>query len=119
MKRVYEARDGLEAHMVAGLMEQAGIMAQVRGDMLQGAVGELPAAGLASVWVADDDEARARAVVRDFEAEQPPNPEPGARQRLRESVRGEGAGDTGRAFRNGLLLGVVLGGLVMAWLLTL
>ena len=77
MKRVYEARDGLEAHMVAGLMEQAGIMAQVRGDMLQGAVGELPAAGLASVWVADDDEAEARAVVRDFEAEQPPTAEPG------------------------------------------
>ncbi|QJX02306.1 DUF2007 domain-containing protein [Alcanivorax sp. IO_7] len=87
MKRVYEARDGLEAHMVAGLMEQAGIMAQVRGDMLQGAVGELPAAGLASVWVADDDEARARAVVRDFEAEQPPNRNPGAPAPARERAR--------------------------------
>ena len=119
MKQVYEARDGLEAHMVAGLMEQIGITAQVRGDLLQGAVGELPAAGLASVWVADDDEQRARAVVLDFEAEQPEIAEPGPRQRLRDSVHGQGAGDTGRAFRNGLILGVVLGGLVMAWLLTL
>ena len=67
MKRVYEARDGLEAHMVAGLIEQAGIMAQVNGDMLQGGVGDLPAAGLASVWVADGDEQRARAVVGERE----------------------------------------------------
>ena len=65
MKRVYEAGDGLEAHMLAGLLEQSGIVAQVRGDMLQGAVGELPASGLASVWVNEDDEARSLEVILD------------------------------------------------------
>lgn len=57
--------------MVAGLLDQVGIFAQVHGDMLQGAVGELPAAGLATVWVAENDENRARQVVADFEATQP------------------------------------------------
>ena len=47
MKCVYQAGEALEAHMVAGLLEQVGIAAQVRGDLLQGGVGELPAAGLA------------------------------------------------------------------------
>ncbi len=68
MKRVYEARDGLEAHMLAGLLEQAGILAQVRGDLLQGAVGELPASGLASIWVAEDDESRSLELIADYEA---------------------------------------------------
>lgn len=115
MKRVYEARDGLEAHMVAGLIEQAGIMAQVNGDMLQGGVGDLPAAGLASVWVADSDEQRARQVIGDFEASQPPASAPTLRERIREPGRGEP--DSGRAFRQGLLVGVLLGAALMAWLL--
>ena len=46
MKCVFRARDAIEAHMLADLLDQVGIMAQVQGDMLQGAVGELPAAGL-------------------------------------------------------------------------
>lgn len=117
MKRVYEARDGLEAHMVAGLIEQAGIMAQVNGDMLQGGVGDLPAAGLASVWVADSDEHRAREVIGDFEASQPPTAAPTLRERLREPGRVEP--DSGRAFRQGLLVGVLLGAALMGWLLYL
>lgn len=71
MKCVFQASHGLEAHVVAGLLDQVGIFAQVHGDMLQGAVGELPAAGLATVWVAENDESRARQVVADFEATQP------------------------------------------------
>ncbi len=115
MKRVYEARDGLEAHMVAGLLEQAGILAQVRGDMLQGAVGELPATGLASIWVAEDDEARSREVIADYEASQPPPSGPTLRERIREPGRAEP--DSARAFRKGLLIGIFIGAALMAWLL--
>lgn len=71
MRCVYQARDGLEAHMVANLLQQVGIAAQVQGDLLQGGVGELPAAGLASVWVDNDDEERAREVVDNYQREQP------------------------------------------------
>ncbi len=87
--------------MLADLLEQVGIMAQVQGDMLQGAMGELPAAGLASVWVAESDEARAREVIADFEASQPAD-----------SVsppRSVGP----RSFTRGLLLGMVIGALAM------
>lgn len=105
MKCVFRARDGIEAHMLADLLEQVGIMAQVQGDMLQGAVGELPAAGLASVWVAESDETRAREVIADFEASQPAeSPLPG-----RPEVQ--------RSFTRGLLMGMVIGAVVVLVLL--
>mgnify|MGYP000064788722 CR=1 FL=1 len=91
--------------MLADLLEQVGIMAQVQGDMLQGAVGELPAAGLASVWVAESDEARAREVITDFETSQPAD------------TPGEGRPEVQRSFTRGLLLGVVIGAVVMLVLL--
>ncbi len=115
MKRVYEARDGLEAHMLAGLLEQAGILAQVRGDLLQGAVGELPASGLASIWVAEDDESRSLELIADYEASQPLPSGPTLRERIREPGRTET--DSSRAFRKGLLIGMLLGAALMAWLL--
>ncbi len=104
MKCVFHARDGIEAHMLADLLEQVGIMAQVQGDMLQGAVGELPAAGLASVWVAESDESRAREVIADFEASQPAD-SPQRRPEMQ------------RSFTCGLLLGMVIGAVVMLVLL--
>ena len=105
MKCVFRARDGIEAHMLADLLEQVGIMAQVQGDMLQGAVGELPAAGLASVWVAESDEARAREVIADFEASQPADTQDSHRQATQGS------------FTRGLLLGMVIGALLVLFLL--
>jgi hypothetical protein len=104
VKCVFHARDGIEAHMLADLLEQVGIMAQVQGDMLQGAVGELPAAGLASVWVAESDESRAREVIADFEASQPAD-SPQRRPEMQ------------RSFTRGLLLGMVIGAVVMLVLL--
>ena len=71
MRCVYQARDGLEAHMVADMLQQLGIAAQVQGDLLQGGVGELPAAGLVTVWVDNDDEGRAREMVERYQREQP------------------------------------------------
>ena len=111
MKRVFEARDGLEAHMVAGLLEQAGLMAQVHGDLLQGGVGDLPALGLAGVWVADSDEERAREVIRDYEANQPEAPQPTLRERIRPPEHDHP--DSRRAFRHGLLIGFVIGVVLM------
>ena len=105
MKCVFHARDGIEAHMLADLLDQVGIMAQVQGDMLQGAVGELPAAGLASVWVAESDESRAREVIAEFETSQPADTVQAARPEAQ------------RSFSQGLLLGMVIGAVVMLMLL--
>ena len=71
MKSVYQAAHGFDAHMVKDLLEQAGIPAQVRGEFLQGALGELPAGGMVTVWVAKADVTRAREVVLAWERSAP------------------------------------------------
>ena len=70
MKTVYEARDSLEGHMIANLLEQAGIYARVDGEFLQGAVGEIQAMGLVKVSVNNDDYSRAREIVQQWESSQ-------------------------------------------------
>jgi hypothetical protein len=55
MKQVYAPANTAEAHMLAHLLEQAGVRAHVHGEALQGAVGESPAANLLQLLVADED----------------------------------------------------------------
>ena len=71
MKSIYQAAHGVDAHMVRALLEQAGIPAQVRGEYLQGALGELPVSGMVAVWVPQSDAARARELVLDWERSVP------------------------------------------------
>lgn len=71
MKTVYEAANGVEAHMIVDLLRQEGIAAHILGAHLQGAVGELPATGLVRVVVDEADHARARSIVEQWDAEQP------------------------------------------------
>jgi hypothetical protein len=51
MKLVFTARHPTEAHLIRGLLESEGIRAEVRGDQLYGAFGELPV--LPTVWILD------------------------------------------------------------------
>jgi hypothetical protein len=51
MKPVYTARHPAEAHLIRGMLEAGGIRAEVRGDQLYGAFGELPV--LPTVWIFD------------------------------------------------------------------
>ena len=69
MRVIYEAENLLDGHLVKGLLEQRGITAFVSGQYLTGALGELPVAGLVSVYVADEDEAAANDVVAELEAD--------------------------------------------------
>ncbi len=96
MKTCYEASNAVEAHMVADLLTQEGVAARVLGEHLQGAIGELPAAGLVRVVVDEADHARARGVVQRWEASQP------ADDRLPRPPRGS------RLF-TGLVIGVLVG----------
>lgn len=70
MKTLYEAANALEAHMLADVLKQEGITAQVMGSYLPGAMGELPAAGLVRLVVEEDDFDRARAAIGRWEATQ-------------------------------------------------
>ena len=71
MHVVYEPENLIEAHLLKGLLAQAGIAAHIRGEHLTGAMGELPALGLLAVMVADEDASAARALIADWHAATP------------------------------------------------
>lgn len=68
MKTLYQAANAVEAHMILDLLRQEGITGHVLGEHLQGAVGELPAAGLVRVMVDEADHARGRQIIDTWEA---------------------------------------------------
>lgn len=67
MQLVFRATNILEAHIVAGLLKSHGIDCHVGGHYLQGAVGDLPVTDFAHVFVEDDDQTRAEALILDYE----------------------------------------------------
>lgn len=73
MQIAYRAKDIAEAHIVAGLLRANGIEPHVGGHYLQGAMGEIGAAGFANVHVDDDDLYEARVLLEAYEANQEPS----------------------------------------------
>ena len=69
MRIVYEAENIIDAHLVKGLLESAGIPAFVRGEYLTGALGDLPVMGLVAVSVPESRWPEADVVLRDWRAE--------------------------------------------------
>ena len=70
MQRVFVARNLTEAHIVSGMLNAAGIAAEVRGHYLAGGYGELPISSdtLPSVWIGDAGQFRAaRTVIDEYE----------------------------------------------------
>lgn len=57
--------------MLLDLLRQQGFTGRVDGEYLQGAIGELPAAGLVRVMVEEQDYAAAKAVIEKWDAVQP------------------------------------------------
>lgn len=57
--------------MIMHLLKQDGITGHVLGEHLQGAIGELPAAGLVRVTVDEADYERGRALIAEWEASMP------------------------------------------------
>ena len=67
MRKLYEARDRIEAQLVRDFLASRHIPSQVFGDFLAGAAGELPANLFPAVWVMEDrDLARARELLDEF-----------------------------------------------------
>lgn len=67
MKRVYQAANHIQAHMVMHVLEQAGVHAMVQGEFLQSGAGELPVGNLVGVAVDDEDVELAREIIEDWE----------------------------------------------------
>lgn len=79
MKHVYTSSGSVEAYMLAHMLEQAGIKSDIHGEALLGAVGELPAAGLVKIAVADEDYEEARKLILEWEKKNiPETPSKGA-----------------------------------------
>ena len=57
--------------MILNLLEMQGLSGRIEGEFLQGGIGELPAAGLVRVVVAEEDYQPAKEIVSRWEAAQP------------------------------------------------
>lgn len=53
MRKVYQSAHLIDAHLVSARLTAAGVDNLVRGDLLTGALGELPVDATPSVWVSD------------------------------------------------------------------
>jgi hypothetical protein len=71
MKTLYQAANAVEAHMLVDYLKQEGLSAQVLGEHLQGAVGELPAAGLVRLVIDEEQYDAGREAIARWEAVQP------------------------------------------------
>lgn len=113
MKIVYRAAHSTDAHLVRQLLEQEGMTAFVNGGLLEGGAGELPMGGLATVSVADEHEARALEVVREWER-MPVPPE----DEENDAARAPAAAAAPRRGRTTVLVAALLGaafGALLTW----
>ena len=69
MRVVYEPENIIDAHLVKGVLEHAGIPVYLRGEFLAGGIGELPVSGLLALCVAEIMEDEARRVLADLESD--------------------------------------------------
>ena len=67
MKVVYEPDNIIDAHLVKGVLEQAGLPVYLRGEFLTGGIGELPVSGMLALCVPEACEAEARDVLAELE----------------------------------------------------
>jgi hypothetical protein len=67
MRRLYQARDRIEAQFLADFLDRYLISTTILGDYLSGAAGELPVDVYPTVWVLEDeDHPRARELLTRF-----------------------------------------------------
>lgn len=68
MIKVFVAQHPTEAHLVKGLLETDGIVAEVQGERLFAVRGEVPITEdtLPTVWVDDGSAERALAIIEDY-----------------------------------------------------
>jgi hypothetical protein len=72
---VYRAKNSPQAHLLKSALENSGIPALVEGELLQGALGELPIGWSSAprILVDESDAAQARVLLKDWERSGAPN----------------------------------------------
>ena len=72
MKKLYQARDRIEAQLLKDFLASHHISTVVQGDYLSGAAGELPALMFPVIWVLDErDVSRGRELIAAFNRRKP------------------------------------------------
>lgn len=71
MQRIYEPESLLEAQMLLAMLESEGVLAHLAGRDLVGGMGELPALGLLSLNVDNDQADYARQLIAEYNAALP------------------------------------------------
>lgn len=102
MKCVFEASNGVEAHMIKNLLLLENVVGEVFGEHLQGGVGDLQAFGIVRVMVSEQDYPRAHQIIMEWEAAQPVHA-------ASESAQGQKKGGL-----TGALIGFLTGVIAMA-----
>lgn len=70
---IYKAANSLEAHMLKGALEISGIEVQLQGEMLAGALGELPANAIeVTMLVKAEQRAPAQQILLNYQHQQQP-----------------------------------------------
>lgn len=64
--RLYSPEDSIEAHLLRHMLEQQGIPVFITGELLEGAVGELPMGSMIEVLVPEEHLEDASDVLEDF-----------------------------------------------------
>ena len=68
MKQIYSAANMLDAQLLKDFLLDRGIEVIIKGELLMGAIGEIPADTTPSVWVMDDEDFdKAKTLVSAFE----------------------------------------------------
>lgn len=67
MKTVFRTDSNIEGHLALHQLQNAGIEAEISGDMLQGAVGELAAIGNVRILVDERDVEEAKQILSEWE----------------------------------------------------
>lgn len=66
--KVFEAEHALEANIIKGLLESSGLTVQLKGESLQGALGEIPFTDTqVSVWVYDIKLPHAQEILLEYQ----------------------------------------------------
>jgi hypothetical protein len=64
---VFRGSDYIQAQLVTGLLQHAGIQVYLQGALLQGALGDLPATGHLSIMVDESDRTAAERIIAEYE----------------------------------------------------
>lgn len=71
MLKIYEAENNIDAQLVMDALQAEDLEVIIKGQLLAGAAGDLPAAGLVTLWLVHDDfEQKAKDIIAEYESNQ-------------------------------------------------